>query len=224
LSANSGVLAHHFDDLEQQHEAATLGMWVFLATEILFFGAVLTCYFVYRYGYLGGVNYDRAFSAAGHNLNRLVGGLNTAVLLGSSFTMAMAVWAAQTGRRRELRLFLVLTLVLGAVFLAIKGGEWYEHGVEHLVPGAGFDHEEFAKQNVNGRQAELFFVFYFILTGLHALHMTIGVGVLVFLLAMAWRGRYGPTYYTPVEVAGLYWHFVDIVWIFLFPILYLINH
>lgn len=214
MRAESAVLAHHFENLEQQHEAATLGMWMFLATEVLFFGALLTGYAVYRSAY------PVEFARASEHLKVGVGAVNTAVLICSSLTMALAVRAAQTVR--GLRLFLVLTLLLGATFLGIKAWEWYSEFRENLVPGARFA-AGWASHGVavNPQRVQLFFVFYFVLTGLHGLHMIVGLGVLAVLLARA--GRYNAANFTAVEVAGLYWHFVDIVWIFLFPLLYLVR-
>jgi cytochrome c oxidase subunit 3 len=211
--AHSAALAHQFDDLEQQREAATLGMWLFLSTECLFFGGLFAVYSIYRTWYPG------AFAAASHELDVPLGTINTAVLITSSLTMALAVHASQTGRRTRLLLFLVLTMLLGGVFLGIKGVEYYHKAVEHHVPGAGFAFEpaEFA------RNAQIFFSLYFAMTGLHALHMIIGLGVMAVMLWWAWRGTITPEYHNPIEIAGLYWHFVDIVWIFLFPLLYLIG-
>jgi cytochrome c oxidase subunit 3 len=205
-------LAHQFDDLTQQHEAATLGIWVFLVTEVLFFGGLFLAYTVYRSLYPG------AFGAASRELDLALGATNTAILITSSLTMALGVHAAQLGHRRTLVAFLVLTILLGTAFLGIKGVEYYQKFVEHLVPGPSF---RFAPEHF--RQAQLFFSLYFGMTGLHALHMVIGIGVLLVMLWWSWRGTITPGYYTPVEVSGLYWHFVDIVWIFLFPLLYLVD-
>ena len=205
-------LAHHFEDLEQQTEAASLGMWVFLVTEILFFGGLFVVYTVYRHEYPG------AFAAASRELDILMGTVNTAVLIGSSLTMALAVNAAQTGAKRLTTVFLVATIVLGGVFLGIKATEYAHKFAEHHVPGPSF---EFAPEYV--RQAQIFFSLYFMMTGLHALHMVIGIAVMLVMVWLSWRRRFSPTYYAPLEVAGLYWHFVDIVWIFLFPLLYLIG-
>ena len=211
-SAHHPALAHQFDTLGQQVEASTLGMWVFLATEVLFFGGLFVTYLVYR------AAYPAAFAAASHELDILLGTINTGVLITSSLTMAMAVRSAQLGDRRLLMLFLVATMLLGSVFLGIKGVEYYEKFVEHHVPGPGFQFEaEYA------RHARIFFSLYFMMTGLHAVHMIAGIGVLLVMLAFAWRGAISSTYYSPIEISGLYWHFVDIVWIFLFPLLYLIG-
>jgi cytochrome c oxidase subunit 3 len=218
LSAKTGALAHHFEDLGQQQEAATLGMWMFLATEVLFFSAVLTAYAVYRSYYPAG------FAYGSEELSTPVGAVNTAVLLTSSLTMALSVYFARLGERRRLLAFLGLTLLFGLTFLGIKAYEWHHEYAVGNVPVLNFDTARFKDDVSLGRQVQLFFVFYFILTGLHALHMVIGVGLLVYLLLRARTGAFSGPYYTPVEVIGLYWHFVDIVWIFLFPLLYLIRH
>ncbi len=206
------TVAHQFDDAEQQQEASTLGMWIFLATEILFFGGMFLGYTIYR------AMYPQEFAAASRHLDIVFGTVNTAVLLCSSLTMALGVYSAQLGSRRMLVLFLGLTMLLGAVFLGIKFYEYYQKYEEGLIPGAGFT---WAGPNPN--QTSLFFVFYFIMTGMHALHMVIGLGLMTVLVLLTRRGRFTPSYYTPVELGGLYWHFVDIVWVFLFPLLYLID-
>ncbi|MCI0356657.1 MAG: cytochrome c oxidase subunit 3 family protein [Acidobacteria bacterium] len=213
MSEHSTTLAHQFDDAEQQKEAAVFGMWVFLVTEVMFFGGMFAGYATYRF------NYHDAFLAGSNKLDLLLGAVNTGVLILSSFTMAMAVHSAQTNRRRLLMLFLILTMLLGSVFLGIKVVEYSHKFHEHLVPGPSF---HFA--GAADTQVELFFSFYFALTGFHALHMVIGIGLLAVILWMSWRGRFSSEYYNPVEISGLYWHFVDIVWIFLFPLLYLIGH
>jgi cytochrome c oxidase subunit 3 len=205
-------VAHHFDDAEQQREASTLGMWVFLVNEVMFFGGLFTVYIVYR------TLHPDGFAHASHHLDVTLGTINTVVLITSSLTMAMAVWASQVGRRRMLIWCIVLTAALGAVFLVIKGYEYWHKFHEHLVPGAHFMWDGPEKD-----VAEIFYSLYFALTGLHALHMVIGLGIMAWLLWMAWSGRVGPAYHAPVEISGLYWHFVDIVWIFLFPLLYLIG-
>jgi cytochrome c oxidase subunit 3 len=205
--------AHQFDDAIQQHDASGLGMWVFLVTEILFFGGLFTVYTVYR------SIYPRAFGHASSELDIMLGSINTAVLITSSLTMALAVHTAQTSRnRRLLAFFLCATIVLGGVFLGIKGIEYAHKFHEHHVPGPAFRYT-----GADPQEAELFFCLYFLMTGLHALHMVIGVGILAVLVVLALRGRFGPDYFTPIELTGLYWHFVDIVWIFLFPLLYLVE-
>jgi cytochrome c oxidase subunit 3 len=206
------ALAHHFEDLEQQNEAATLGMWVFLVTEILFFGGLFVTYLVYRSSYPG------AFSAASHEMVIWAGTLNTAVLITSSLTMALAVRAAQLGDRRSLIWLLLATMALGCVFLGVKAFEYRTEFIEHHVPGPGFQFE-----GPYLRQAQIFFSLYFVMTGLHALHMIIGLGIMAVMLWWSIRGTITREYASPIEISGLYWHFVDIVWIFLFPLLYLIG-
>jgi cytochrome c oxidase subunit III len=205
-------LQHHFDDPAQQSEAATLGMWAFLATEVLFFGGLFTAYAVYR------STYPEAFAEASRHLDVTLGTINTVVLIGSSLTMAMAVWAAQTGRRLQQVLFLIGTILLGSVFLGIKAVEYGHKFHEHLVPGP-----HFAFPGAEPAHSQIFFSLYFVMTGMHALHMVIGIGLLAVLTVRAHLGRFTPVYNAPVEITGLYWHFVDIVWIFLFPMLYLIG-
>jgi len=209
---HDAALAHQFDSLEQQVEASTLGMWVFLVTEVLFFGGLFVTYAVYR------VLFPAAFGAASRELDILLGGINTAVLITSSLTMALGVRAAQLGQRRAIMTCLVLTMILGTMFLGIKGFEYYHKFTEHHVPGAGFRFEKEYAQH-----AQIFFSLYFMMTGLHALHMVIGLGILIVMFVWASRGRITAEYYSPIEISGLYWHFVDIVWIFLFPLLYLIG-
>jgi cytochrome c oxidase subunit 3 len=232
MSAAATHLAHHFDDADQQFGAATLGMWTFLATEVLFFGGMFAGYALYRYWY------PDAFIAASLRLDEWLGSINTAVLLTSSLMMALAVNAAQTDDRRRTIRFLSLTIALGTIFLGIKGYEYYHKFTEHLVPGPSFsftaDHapepqqtaaneSQIAGIKVNPRHAQLFFSFYFALTGLHATHMIIGIAILGLLILRSRRGDFSAAYFTPVEITGLYWHFVDIVWVFLFPLLYLVR-
>jgi cytochrome c oxidase subunit 3 len=205
-------LKHHFDDAEQQHEAATLGMWLFLATELLFFGGLFAAYMIYR------VQYPGTFGDASRTLDITLGSVNTLVLITSSLTMAFAVRAAATGQRRPLMILLAVTMMLGLVFLSIKGVEYHQKFVEHHVPGLGFHFEGAAPERAN-----LFFSLYFAMTGLHAAHMIIGLGLLTVMFVMAARGRFSVAWHTPVEMSGLYWHFVDIIWIFLFPLLYLVD-
>jgi cytochrome c oxidase subunit III len=206
------VLQHHFDTLEQQKEASTLGMWLFLVTEVMFFGGLFMCYLLYR------VWYPEAWSEGSLELDIVLGGTNTVVLILSSLTMALAVRSAQTGFPRATVNWLILTMLLGGVFLVIKGFEYAHKFHEHHVPGPNFVFE-----GPHARQVEIFLSLYFALTGLHALHMVIGFGLLSVIAWMAYKRRFTPEWYTPVEMAGLYWHFVDIVWIFLFPLLYLLG-
>jgi cytochrome c oxidase subunit III len=213
------ALAHHFDDLEQQREAGTLGMWVFLATEIMVFGGLFGGYTVYRY------SYPDAFGEASSKLVLYLATINTVVLISSSLTMAMAVWGAQTGRRQVLIGFLVLTLLLGFTFLGIKIAEYVQDYHEGLVPLPGLFHGDvFSNQDTRYlAHVRLFLVLYFVMTGLHATHMLFGFGALTWLIVLAYRGRFSPDYHPQVELVGLYWHFVDVIWIFLLPLLYLIG-
>jgi len=213
LSEHSTALAHQFDDLEQQKEASVFGMWIFLVTEIMFFGGMFTGYTVYRY------RLHEAFMAGSDKLDLVLGGVNTVVLILSSLTMALAVHAAQTNKRKQLIWFLILTMALGAVFLGIKAVEYTHKFHENLVPGPSFQFD-----GVAHHRSELYFSFYFAMTGFHALHMIVGIALLAVILWMSVKGRFSPEYHNPVEVSGLYWHFVDIVWIFLFPLLYLVGH
>ena len=214
-------LQSHFADMAQQKETATFGMWLFLITEVMFFGGLFCAYLVYR------LQYFAAFAAGSQSLDIKIGTINTAVLLSSSFTMVLAVWAAKIGSRKLLVLFLVLTMVFGAIFLALKGVEWYEKYEKHHIPGPSFHFEEpltgHSPMVVDERNAQLFFSFYFAMTGMHALHMVIGMGLLTWLLIAGARGAFTPEYHNPVENVGLYWHFVDIIWIWLYPLLYLIS-
>jgi cytochrome c oxidase subunit III len=207
------ALRVQFDTSDQQKDASTLGMWVFLITEIMFFGGMFLAYSVYR------TLYPTVFAVASTSMNAIIGATNTGVLLCSSFTMVLAVRAAQLGQRRAIIIFLILTLILGIAFLGLKGYEWSEKFEEHHVPGPSFHLDGVDMQG----PAQLFFSLYFAMTGLHALHMVIGVGILTWLLIQTVKGKFSAAYMTPVDIAGLYWHFVDIIWIFLFPLLYLID-
>ncbi|MFN7981215.1 MAG: cytochrome c oxidase subunit 3 family protein [Vicinamibacterales bacterium] len=208
------ALAHHFDSLHAQTEASMLGMWLFLAQEILFFGGALAAYMVYR------MWYPEAFAYASSEIAILPGAINTAVLIFSSLTMAMAVHGAQTGERGKVLVFIVITMILGATFLGIKAYEYHEKFVEGHIPGLGL---VFRFEEQYYRPAQIFFSLYFVLTGLHALHMIVGLGIMTWMFIWVKNGTIDKDYYAPIEIAGLYWHFVDIVWIFLFPLLYLIG-
>jgi cytochrome c oxidase subunit III len=209
---NHPALQHHFQDLDQQHEASTLGMWLFLVTEVMFFGGLILAYSVYR------IWYPTAWALGSEELNIYLGGFNTIVLIGSSLTMALAVRAAQTGAQRATVGWLLLTMALGLTFLVVKFFEYREKFATGHVPGPNFRFEGPESPHV-----QIFFSLYFALTGVHALHMVIGVGLMTVITVMAHRKRFSPDWYTPVELGGLYWHFVDIVWIFLFPLLYLVD-
>jgi cytochrome c oxidase subunit 3 len=221
--ASHTALQHHFENMEQQREASTLGMWVFLVTEIMFFGGMFLAYTLYR------TLYPLEFASASNHLSLPLGAVNTAVLIFSSFTMALAVYSAQTGKRRAQVVCLGLTILLGLTFLGIKAIEYYEKYRDQLIPGRLFPNRPFDPHGVHllpgadPRHVEMFYWIYFAMTGMHAVHMIIGVGVLSVITYFAARGRYGPEYHNPVEISGLYWHFVDIIWIFLFPLLYLLG-
>lgn len=213
----AGVLppvSHHFVDLHQQEEAEKLGMWTFLITEVMFFGALFTAYVVYRN------MYPEAFMLASSKLNWQLGGLNTLVLIVSSLTMAMAIRGAQTAKRGVMLWNIVLTMILGATFLVVKYFEYKSKWEHHLMPGPSFDVEAFGQW---GNQARIFFSIYFAMTGLHAFHMIVGLVLMTWVFVKAKNGHFTPQRYVGIEISGLYWHFVDLVWIFLFPMLYLLG-
>jgi cytochrome c oxidase subunit 3 len=215
-STETAALRVQFDTEAQQKDASTLGMWIFLITEIMFFGGMFAVYTVYRSWY------PDVFAIASSSLNEIIGALNTGVLLLSSFTMVMAVRAGQLGQQKAIVMFLILTLLFGGIFLGVKAYEWNQKFEEHHIPGQAAFHLDGVLPEDQGH-AQLFFSIYFAMTGLHALHMVIGVGILLTLIVQTRKGRYSASYYTPVDVAGLYWHFVDVIWIFLFPLFYLID-
>ncbi len=210
MAESSSVLAEQFDDLPQQLEASTLGMWTFLATEILFFGGLFLSYIIYRH------SYPQAFAEASRHTKIIHGTINTALLLTSSFTMSLGIHAAQKGRNRPLLVCLLLTIFLGCCFLGVKGLEYKSDIDEHLVPGVHFTHQLPV-------QGQLFWFIYWMLTGFHSLHLAIGIGVLAVIAAMAWRQKFSAVYHNPVIISGLYWHFVDVIWVWLYALLYLIN-
>jgi cytochrome c oxidase subunit 3 len=221
--AQPSVLQHHFASLSQQKETSTLGMWAFLVQEVLFFGGLFTVYTVYRNQYYS------VFEACSHHLDWKLGAANTAVLIVSSLTMALAVHAAALGRRQATTAWLAATIALGAIFLGVKVVEYHEKWEHQLIPGLRWGAAEvvgpaLGLSGADVDRAQLYFSLYFAMTGLHALHMIIGIPIIGWLAFRAWRGHFGPAWSTPVEMTGLYWHFVDIVWIFLFPLLYLIGH
>ena len=239
----TGELYGQFKTLEQQKDSANLGMWIFLVTEVMFFGGIMLVYTLNRHVYFA------AFAMGSNTLSLKLGGINTIVLLASSFTMAMAVWSAQVGKKQLITLFLVLTILLGFVFFGIKYVEYGQKFHHHLVPGKTFDifyctnnpnlcsdisaeeietergelEKSLALDPDLNAHAQLYYSAYFGMTGLHALHMVIGAGLLLWLLRNSLTGIYTPRWNTPVDTVGLYWHFVDIVWIYLFPLLYLID-
>jgi cytochrome c oxidase subunit III len=243
-------LAHHFMDLDQQRTSATLGMWAFLGTEVMFFGGLIGSFLIYRF-----TSPDVFGVASKYGLNVWLGTINTVFLLTSSLCMAFAVHGGATGDRKSQVRYLLLTLAFGLTFMVIKGFEYHQEYEEGLIPGRGFSihalekhlpqepppagasaehtHEgdtttrsasmltatrsQFVRQ-----RAQLFFVFYFFMTGLHLFHMVVGVGLVLWVLTLARRGRFTPSYHVPLEMVGLYWHFIDIVWVFLYPLLYLV--
>ena len=246
------LVSKQFGDLQQQHETSTLGMWAFLASEVMFFGSLLVAYTVYR------LAYPSAFAVASRQTDVLLGTLNTGILLTSSLFMAFAVLAARAGKARRVAFYLAITAFLGVGFLGVKGYEYYQDWRDHLVPGNSFSLDSssvrdngiaIANRNVNAgkfrdrvttnralpteipgansralnitgrQQTQMFFVLYFFLTGLHALHLTIGVVWASTMAVLSWRDHFPDG--QPVEVLGLYWHFVDMVWVFLYPLLYL---
>ena len=249
---NVPYLAHHFEDMNQQGQSAALGMWAFLGTEVMFFGGLIGSYIVYRF------TSPDAWAMSSSHLNWKLATLNTAVLLTSSLAMALAVRSGQLGVKKDQVKFLILTMILGTLFLVFKGYEYYEEYVDGLIPGRGFNVEallshgggtggaeaeaggvaEHAGEHATSahtasnliistdefikRRAQMFFVFYFFMTGLHAIHMVVGLIMLTVMLIWARQGRFTPSYFVPLEVSGLYWHFIDIVWVFLFPLLYLV--
>lgn len=215
-------LASHFETMGQQLESSTLGMWTFLATEVMFFGGLFMAFCVYRF-----TDGHDGFALASLQLDIKMGTFNTFILLTSSLSMALAVRAGQTGDRKWQVRFLLLTMVAATLFLGIKAFEYYEEFEKHLFPGAHFSTAALKlppdAPATLAQHAQLFFVFYFFMTGLHAFHMIIGIVIMGVLAVQAQRGKYTPDYFTPLELTGLYWHFVDLVWVFLFPLLYLID-
>jgi cytochrome c oxidase subunit III len=203
-------LDEQYDDPEQQQKTALTGMWVFLATEILFFGGLFMTYIVYR------STYPADFSLGVSLTDHLLGSMDAAILLASSFTMVLALHAIQHGRQKALVLLLLFTILLGLSFLSLKGLEYHEHIVDHLLPGRDFN------QSLP-RPVQMFFVLYFVMTGLHALHMSVGIGLLAVMTIMAYKSKFSADYYNPIEVCGLYWSFVDIIWIWLYPLFYVIH-
>jgi cytochrome c oxidase subunit III len=205
-------LRHQFADLDQQRDSATLGMWIFLVTEIMFFGGMFAAYMIYR------IAYPVAWNAGSQRMEFWIGTANTLVLICSSLTMVLAVHAAKNNRRKLCTILLIVTICFGLAFLGIKAVEYHNHWEHHEVPGFGF-HVDTPDAN----HVQMFFVLYFFMTGFHALHMVVGVGIVSAIAYFAWQGHYTSEYHNPVENVGLYWHFVDIIWIFLYPLLYLVG-
>lgn len=212
VAAGAALVEDQFDDAVQQREAATLGMWVFLSTEILFFGVLFACYTVCRALYTPG------FAAASRRTDMLLGTIETAVLLTSSCLIALAVRAIKLNQRGAACWLLYGTAALGASFLVMHGFEYHREYLEHLVPGL-----DFSQPGPQAHAIELFFCLYYFITGFHSLHVLIGVTVILVLAARVGRGQFGPRRFTTLELAALYWHLVDIVWIFVYPMMYLVQ-
>jgi cytochrome c oxidase subunit 3 len=212
-------LAIQFSDLHQQRRAAELGMWVFIGSEVMFFGVLFLAYTVYRFIYPG------AFAEGSQHLNAVIGTLNTAILISSSFTVALAVFFMRINARNAVLLCLALTIAFAAAFMLLKAYEWHHHYEEKLFPGLAFQYPSQPGDNrgVDPAAVKIFFVLYFIMTGLHGLHVLIGMAIFLVMFYLTAKNRFSTSYHTPVEISALYWHFVDIVWIFLWPLLYLID-
>ncbi len=224
---------HHFESVGQQFDATNFAMWLFLLTEVMFFGGLFMSYLIMRNWYYP------AFVEGSHHLSIFWGTSNTAVLITSSLTVAMGVWSAQTHRKGLLLLFLGLTFILGLMFLCIKGIEWHDEWVDQHVPGLRFTDADFINPALDpatyneyhdkplspgmAAKTNQYFFLYFAMTGMHALHMVVGICILGYIICRAWAGAYTAGHVTFVENFGLYWHFVDIIWIFLYPLLYLIS-
>jgi len=208
----SKFLQHHFREMSQQFEAAKIGMWLFLVTEVLLFGGLFVGYGIMH------ARHPEAFMAAHHHLDKVMGAINTIVLLVSSFTMVMAVWSAQTSRKKLCILVLVLTLLCAGTFMVLKYFEYSHKFHDGLLPGKYYTHQG---DTVPGQF--MFFSFYFMMTGLHGIHVLLGMVAILWILRRTIRGDFSSEYYSPVDVTGLYWHLVDLIWIYLFPLMYLIS-
>ncbi len=205
-------LQHHFIDMKQQFEASKIGMWLFLVTEVLLFGGLFVGYGIMH------SKHPEAFIAAHTHLDWRLGALNTIVLLVSSFTMVMGVWAAQTGQKQKLIGYLTTTFVLAGVFMVVKYFEYSHKFHEGLLPGKFYAHQG---DTVPGQF--MFFSFYFMMTGLHGIHVLLGMVAIAWLIYRASKGHFSSQYYGPVDMVGLYWHLVDLIWIYLFPLMYLLT-
>lgn len=210
--ADSTAVAPQYHDMEQERDAASLGMWTFLVTEVLFFGVLFAGYTV------GRILYPHAWAAASRHTVVWIGTVNTGILLTSSLFMALAVRFAHVGHRKAVTRCLLATITLGVVFMVLKGLEYYLDYRDHMVPDLNF-----VFPGPYSHPAELFWFLYFFMTGLHGIHVTIGICVIGVLAWMNAHGKFTREYFTPIEITGLYWHFVDIVWIFLYPLIYLVN-
>jgi cytochrome c oxidase subunit III len=220
---HDGLVQHQFNNLEQQRESTTMAMWLFLATEVMMFGGLFFAYTLYR------SKFDAAFHEGAAHMNLWLGTANTGILLVSSLTMAMAVYSAAVRERKKLVLFLSLTWILGAAFLVVKAFEWGHDLHIGLIPGVNWTYYDdpahlapLRELNILPQQVQMFFVIYFCMTGLHAIHMIVGLALVGVFIYLSWRGQFTNGNDQPVEIMGLYWHLVDIIWVFLFPLLYLI--
>jgi cytochrome c oxidase subunit 3 len=205
-------VAHHFDKADTQFDAGRMGIWIFLVTEVLFFGGLFCAFFIFRSWYFD------SFVEAHNQLDWRLGGLNTLVLITSSLTMALAVRGSQTNDKKRVVQMLIITILCAAAFLVIKYTEYHHKIEEGLLPGANFTAHGFHSSN-----PKVFFSIYFMMTGIHGLHVVIGMGLIMWILLRTVRGEFSSRYYAPVEGVGLYWHLVDLVWIYLFPLLYLVG-
>ena len=223
-------LRHHFETEAQQREAGAFGMWIFLLTEIMFFGGLFMSYLLYRNWYYP------SFVAGSNTLNVVEGVISTVLLSASGLAMALGVWAAEVNKRSALVMSLIAALVLGVAFVGVEVSEYHDAYVHHHVPGANFDVSDLVHPPLkNGhpvskalppdaaQRTQVFFFLYFAMTGMHLLHMNIGLALMLWIIWRAYRGEFSAGYVAPVRNFGLYWHFVDVVWIFLFPLLYLVN-
>ena len=204
-------LAHHFPDMKTQEHAARMGMWLFLSTEILLFAVLFTAYALYRF------LFPLGFEEASKLAHVTMGATNTVVLITSSLTVALAIHHARKGENRKVVGLLAITIAFGALFMVLKGFEYYHHFLVGQLPGRFYHYA-----GVTGPGVSMYFTVYFLMTGLHGLHVLIGMGLLAWVAVRAARGHFGPGYSTPVELSGLYWHLIDLIWIFLFPLLYLV--
>ena len=209
-SAQSLALREQYSTPEQQRETSTLGMWIFLATEVMFFGGLFASFAVYR------MYYTQAFLEGAHGMTLVIGSINTAVLFTSSLTMSLAIHSISQNRQARTYVLLIVTALIGLVFLTLKFTEYYLHYQDHKVPGFWFE-----SRAPQAGPEQMFYVFYFLMTGLHVVHLSIGIGLVAVLAVRTALGRFNAFYHTAIDVAGLYWHFVDIIWIFLFTIFYI---
>jgi len=211
-TSHADFVQHHFVDAEQQFDSAKMGMWIFLVTEILFFGGLFATYTVFR------VMHPDLFAEASKELDVLWGTVNTLVLIGSSLTVAMAIKSAQLNQTRNVAINLCITIVLAFIFLMIKYFNWMHHFSLGIYPGTAYSFT-----GIDNPHASIFFSLYYLMTGLHGIHVIVGIGIMTWLLVKTLKGEFNSEYYTPLEIGGLYWHLVDIIWIFLYPLFYLIH-